>query len=235
MQHQHHEEGHLKSSAFISDIVIGMADGLTVPFALAAGLSGAVHTNDIVITAGIAEIVAGSIAMGLGGYLAGKTEQEHYAAEWKREEEEVDRVPEREKAEVRELFAGYGLSEESQHVIADEMSRDKRKWVEFMMKFELGLEEPHANRARNSAATIGIAYVVGGIIPLCGYIFTDTPNSGLQFSSVLTVLCLFIFGYYKSKITGQDPLKGALKVTFIGVIAAAAAFFVARMFDQLLS
>ena len=235
MQHHHHEEGHLKSSAFISDIVIGMADGLTVPFALAAGFSGAAQSNDIVITAGIAEIVAGSIAMGLGGYLAGKTEQEHYASEWKREEEEVERVPEREKAEVREVFAEYGLSEETQHIIADEMARDKRKWVEFMMKFELGLEEPHANRARNSAATIGIAYIVGGIIPLSGYIFTDTPNSGLQFSSILTVLCLFIFGYYKSKITGQDPLRGALKVTFIGVIAAAAAFFVARMFDQILS
>jgi VIT1/CCC1 family predicted Fe2+/Mn2+ transporter len=233
--HHHHEEGHLKSSAFISDIVIGMADGLTVPFALAAGLSGAAQSNDIVITAGIAEIVAGSIAMGLGGYLAGKTEQEHYASEWKREEEEVERVPEKEKAEVREVFAEYGLSEETQHKIADEMARDKRKWVEFMMKFELGLEEPHVNRARNSAATIGIAYIVGGIIPLSGYIFTETPNSGLQISSILTVLCLFIFGYYKSKITGQDPLRGALKVTFIGVIAAAAAFFVARMFDQLLS
>ncbi len=235
MSHTHHEEDHLKSSAFISDIVIGMADGLTVPFALAAGLSGAVHSNDVIITAGIAEIVAGSIAMGLGGYLAGKTEQEHYAAEWKREEQEVERVPEREKAEVREVFADYGLSEETQHLIADEMARDKRKWVEFMMKFELGLEEPHVNRARNSAATIGIAYIVGGIIPLSAYLFTSTPTVGLKFSSMFTVICLFVFGYYKSKVTGQNPLQGALKVTLIGVIAAAAAFFVARMFDQLLS
>ncbi len=211
-----------------------MADGLTVPFALAAGLSGAVQSNGVIITAGIAEIVAGSIAMGLGGYLAGKTEQEHYASEWKREEEEVERVPEREKEEVREVFAEYGLSVETQHLIADEMAKDKRKWIEFMMKFELGLEEPHINRARNSAATIGIAYIVGGIIPLSAYVFTDTPVLGLMFSAILTVMCLFVFGYYKSKVTGQAPLQGALKVTFIGVIAAAAAFFVAKLFGQMI-
>jgi len=229
----HHHENHLQSSAFISDIVIGMADGLTVPFALAAGLSGAVASNDVVITAGIAEIVAGSIAMGLGGYLAGKTEQDHYSSEWKREAEEVERVPEREKEEVREVFAEYGLSEETQHLIADEMAKDKQKWIEFMMKFELGLEEPHVNRARNSALTIGIAYIVGGIVPLTAYFFTQTPETGLIYSSFLTVICLFIFGYYKSKITGQPAVSGAIKVTLIGIVAAAAAFLVARFFDGL--
>jgi VIT1/CCC1 family predicted Fe2+/Mn2+ transporter len=229
----HHHENHLQSSAFISDIVIGMADGLTVPFALAAGLSGAVASNDVVITAGIAEIVAGSIAMGLGGYLAGKTEQDHYSSEWKREAEEVERVPEREKEEVREVFAEYGLSEETQHLIADEMAKDKQKWIEFMMKFELGLEEPHVNRARNSALTIGIAYIVGGIVPLTAYFYTQTPETGLIYSSFLTVICLFIFGYYKSKITGQPAVSGAIKVTLIGIVAAAAAFLVARFFDGL--
>ncbi|MEX1188174.1 MAG: VIT1/CCC1 transporter family protein [Bacteroidia bacterium] len=233
--HQHsHKEKHLKSSDFIGDIVIGMADGLTVPFALAAGLSGAVQSNDVVITAGIAEIVAGSIAMGLGGYLAGQTEQEHYQSEWKREAEEVEKVPEREKQEVKEIFAEYGLSSETQELVANEMAKDKTKWIEFMMKFELGLEEPHHNRARDSAATIGIAYIVGGIIPLSAYGFTDNPHSGLMYSSILTILSLFIFGYFKSKVTGQNALKGAMKVTFIGIVAASAAFGVAKWFDSIL-
>jgi vacuolar iron transporter family protein len=226
--HDHHAEEHLKSSDFITDIVIGMADGLTVPFALAAGLSGAVQSNSIVITAGIAEIVAGSIAMGLGGYLAGRTEMEHYQSELKREYEEVERVPEKEKEEVREVFKNYGISEHSQNIIVDELSKDKELWVNFMMKFELGLEKPDANRARNSAATIGISYIIGGLIPLSAYFFTATPHEGLIVSLGLTTLCLFIFGYFKSKVTGQPPVQGAIKVTLIGLAAAAAAFFVAK-------
>jgi predicted membrane protein (TIGR00267 family) len=198
-----HKEEHLGSSAFITDIVIGMSDGLTVPFALAAGLSGAVQSNAVVITAGIAEIVAGSIAMGLGGYLAGKTEQEHFQAELQREYHEVENVPE------------------------------KEKWVDFMMKYELGLEKPDVNRARNSAATIGISYIIGGLIPLTAYFFTSTPSEGLLISAMLTVICLFIFGYFKSKVTGQPPVKGAVKVTFIGITAAAAAFLVAKTFNNL--
>jgi len=230
IQSDHHEE-HLKSSQFITDVVIGMADGLTVPFALAAGLSGAVHDNTIVITAGIAEIVAGSIAMGLGGYLSGQTEQEHYQSELRREYDEVERKPEIEKAEVKEVFADYGFSEEIQNVIVDELVKDKDKWVDFMMKFELGLEKPEANRARNSAATIGLSYIAGGLLPLSAYFFTSNPHQGLIVSSSFTIVCLFIFGYFKSKVTGQDPVKGALKVTLIGVLAAAAAFGVAKFFD----
>jgi len=226
-------ETHLKSSAFITDIVIGMSDGLTVPFALAAGLSGAVQSNSIVITAGIAEIVAGSIAMGLGGYLAGKTEQEHYATEQKREYEEVVDKPEVEKQEVREALAGFGLSKNAQDVVADELAKDKDQWVRFMMKYELCLEEPDVNRARNSAANIGISYIVGGLIPLSGYFFTKTPHEGLLVSSILTVICLFIFGYFKTKVTGQSPFKGAFKVTAIGIAAAGAAFIVAKTFNHL--
>jgi len=232
-RHDQHKEEHLKSSAFITDVVIGMADGLTVPFALAAGLSGAVESNVIVITAGMAEIVAGSIAMGLGGYLAGKTEVEHYQSELKREYDEVERVPEREKAEVKEVFANYGISEQSQNIIVEELSKNKDQWVNFMMKFELGLEEPHPNRARNSAATIGISYVVGGLIPLTAYFFTLTPFDGLILSAALTTICLFVFGYFKSKVTGQPPVQGAIKVTLIGLAAAAAAFLVAKGFDQI--
>ncbi len=226
-----HKEQHLKSSDFITDIVIGMSDGLTVPFALAAGLSGAVQDNNIIITAGIAEIVAGSIAMGLGGYLAGKTEQEHYESELKREFKEVELLPEKEKEEVKEVFAEYGLSVHSQNIIADELSQDKHKWVDFMMKYELGLDKPNPNRARNSASTIGISYIVGGLIPLTAYFFTENPNQGLMASAVLTLICLFVFGYFKSKVTGQPPIKGAIKVTIIGFLAAGAAFIVAKMLN----
>jgi len=226
-----HKEKHLKSSDFITDVVIGMSDGLTVPFALAAGLSGAVTNNEIIITAGIAEIVAGSIAMGLGGYLAGKTEQEHYESELKREYDEVENLPDKEKEEVKEVFAEYGLSVESQNLIAEELSKDKDKWVDFMMKYELGLDKPNPNRARNSASTIGISYIIGGLIPLSAYFFTPNPARGLIASAILTLICLFIFGYFKSKVTGQPALKGALKVTIIGFVAAAAAFFVAKMIN----
>lgn len=229
--HDHHQEEHLGSSEFITDIVIGMSDGLTVPFALAAGLSGAVSTNDIVVSAGIAEIVAGSIAMGLGGYLAGRTKIEHYDSELKREYDEVERVPEREKQEVKEVFAEYGLSPHLQDEIAEELSKDKEKWVNFMMKFELGLEKPDQNRATKSAITIGVAYIIGGLIPLSPYFFTNNPISGLQYSCIATLVCLFVFGYFKSKVTGQPPLFGALKVTTIGAVAAAAAFFVAKLLE----
>ena len=226
---ENYQEQHLKSSEFITDMVIGMSDGLTVPFALAAGLSGAVHENGIVITAGIAEIVAGCIAMGLGGYLSGKTEQEHYESELKREYFEVDNYHQKEIDEVKEIFADYGIDEAGQTLLANQLSKDKKKWVDFMMKFELGLEEPHPKRARNSALTIGIAYFVGGLLPLSAYFFTETPKEGLVVSAIITTLCLFVFGYFKSKVTGQPPIKGALKVTAIGLVAAAAAFGIAKL------
>lgn len=224
-----HAEKHLKSSDFIRDVVIGMSDGLTVPFALAAGLSGAVSNNNIILTAGIAEIVAGSIAMGLGGYLAGKTEQDHYESELKKEYAEVERIPEKEMEEIKEIFADYGLSSASQDLIATELAKDKHKWVDFMMRFELGLEKPDPLRARNSALTIGISYSIGGLIPLMGYYFCDTPQEGLVISSVITIVCLFVFGFFKSRVTGQPTIAGALKVTGIGVIAAASAFFIAKL------
>jgi len=229
-----HKEEHLGSSDFITDIVIGMSDGLTVPFALAAGLSGAVQHNSIVITAGIAEIVAGSIAMGLGGYLAGKTEQDHFQAELKREYDEIEDIPEDEKKEVRLIFAQYGLNESAQNTLDDELAKNKDNWVNFMMKYELGLEKPNVNRARNSAATIGLSYIAGGLIPLSGYFFTRTPYQGLIVSAILTVVCLFVFGYFKSKVTGQPVIKGAVKVTLIGITAATAAFMVAKLFNNFL-
>lgn len=226
-----HHEHHLKSSDTIRDIVIGMSDGLTVPFALAAGLSGAVNSSGIVVTAGIAEIVAGSIAMGLGGFLAGRTEADHYNSELKREYDEIERVPEQEKMEVKEVFANFGLSMALQNQVADEMAKDKDKWVDFMMRYELGLEKPEANRATQSAITIGVSYIVGGIIPLSPYFFAADTQVALYYSCAITMLCLFIFGYFKSKVTGQPPLSGALKVLVIGALAAAAAFGMARLIN----
>lgn len=225
-----HTENHLRNSDFITDVVIGMSDGLTVPFALAAGISSTVNSNHIVITAGVAEIIAGSIAMGLGGYLAGRTEIEHYYSELKREWDEVENLPEKEKEEVKEIFQDFGFSEESQNMLVNELSKNKIKWVDFMMKFELGLEKPNKYRATTSALTIGISYIIGGIIPLVPYYFTNTPIEGLKISAALTLACLFLFGYFKSKATGQPLLSGALKVMVIGAIAAAAAFLVAKSF-----
>jgi VIT1/CCC1 family predicted Fe2+/Mn2+ transporter len=225
-----HKEEHFEQSDTIRDVVIGMSDGLTVPFALAAGLSSAVDTNSIIVTAGLAEIVAGSIAMGLGGYLAGKTEIEHYDSELKREYREIETHYETERKEVKEIFANYGLSPQSQEIIMSEMEKDHDKWVEFMMRFELGLERPDINRARQSARNIGVAYIVGGIVPLSAYIFTSTPEDGLVISSGITVACLLFFGYLKSKVLGQDPLKGSIRITAIGVLAGAAAYFIASLF-----
>lgn len=224
----------MQGSKILTDIVIGMSDGLTVPFALAAGLSGAVsdsHLNLIWI-AGLAEIAAGSIAMGLGGYLAGKTEVDHYNSELKREYDEVKRVPEKEKEEVKEFFSNLGLSEEVQEKAVAEMTKDKDVWVDFMMKYELGLDKPDPQRARKSAFNIGVSYVVGGLIPLSPYFFVQDGLSGLKISAVITLICLFVFGYFKSKITGVNPMAGALRVMIIGALAAGCAFAVARLIQH---
>jgi len=226
-----HNEEHLQSAAWLTDIVIGMSDGLTVPFALAAGLSGAVSSTGIIIIAGIAEIAAGSIAMGLGGYLAGKTEIDHYNSELKREYREVEQVPEKEKEEVREFFENLGLSEDIQKQAVEEIAKDKQKWVDFMMKYELGLDKPDPKRATKSAMNIGLSYVVGGLVPLSPYFFINTPVEALKISVVVTLICLFIFGYFKSRMTGIHPWAGALRVMLIGAVAAGAAFGVAKIFQ----
>lgn len=228
--HSHpHPEQHLASSAMLQDIVIGLSDGLTVPFALAAGLSGAVDSSTLVITAGLAEIVAGSIAMGLGGYLAGRTEVDHYQAELAREYQEVREVPHVERAEVEDLLAEIGLSVTTRKLAVAELTADPDQWVRFMMKYELGLEQPDPKQAPKSAATISLAYAAGGLIPLSAYFFTDTPNQGLLWSAAITLLCLLLFGYLKSRLTGQPPIGGAFKMAGIGALAAAAAFWVAKL------
>jgi vacuolar iron transporter family protein len=230
--HHDHVESHLKSSQALTDIVIGMSDGLTVPFALAAGLSGAVSSSSIIVIAGIAEICAGSIAMGLGGYLAGKTAQDHYKSEQKREYDEVENLRYREIEETKEFFANIGLSPKLQEEATAEISKDKHRWVDFMMKYELGLEEPDPKRATKSALNIGLSYIAGGIIPLCPYFFIDNSNEALKISAIATLVCLFVFGFFKSRITGINPWWGALKVMLIGAVAAAAAFGVAKLFEH---
>ncbi len=227
--HHHHHEKHYGSSASLRDFVVGLSDGLTVPFALSAGLSGAVSSNAIILLAGFAEIIAGTISMGLGGYLAGKTEIEHYEGEQKREEREVREIPLKEEEEVKEILAAYGISPSLQGEVAKELSRDHAKWVDFMMRFELGLEKPDPRQALSSAFRIGLSYAVGGLVPLSAYFFCPNPAEGFRYSSVITILCLFLFGYFKARLTGQNPLKGAATVTAIGVAAAGAAFGIARL------
>jgi VIT1/CCC1 family predicted Fe2+/Mn2+ transporter len=225
-----HVEKHFTSSAIVRDIVIGMSDGLTVPFALAAGLSGAAGIGTaIIITAGLAEVAAGSIAMGLGGYLAAKTDAEHYASEVEREERETRESPEIEAAEVAMIFRDYGLDEKTVDAVVDGIRSDTRRWVDFMMRFELGLEQPDAKRARNSAMTIAFSYVAGGLIPLAPYFFFDTVPKGLIGSVIVTVLALFIFGYVKGRSTTSRPFRSAYQTVLVGGLAAAAAFLIATL------
>lgn len=227
-----HLEEHLKSSDTLTDIVIGMSDGLTVPFALAAGLSGAVSGNvSLVWIAGIAEICAGSIAMGLGGYLAGKTEQDHYKSELKKEYWELEHKREVEIDEVRKVFLAWGMSDKVAEEATMEIIKDDKRWVDFMMKHELGIEEPDPKRAAKSAFNIGASYIVGGLIPLTPYFFVDDAIKGLEISAVITLLCLFVFGFFKSKMTGVNPWWGGMKVMMTGALAAGAAFGIAKLIE----
>ena len=224
-----HVEKHFTASETIRDIVIGMSDGLTVPFALAAGLSGAVESTPVIITAGSAEIAAGAIAMGLGGYLAARTDAEHYASEEARERRETVEMPDEETEEVVQIFRSYGLPEAMATRVAHAIRRDRRRWVDFMMRFELGLERPDPKRARVSALTIGLSYVGGGLVPLAPYFFTKTPATGLVVSIAVTLLALLVFGYIKGTFTVRRPLRSAWQTAVVGGLAAAAAFAIAKL------
>ncbi|MBO7743771.1 VIT1/CCC1 transporter family protein [Paenibacillus sp. MWE-103] len=227
--HSIHREHHFTASDAVRDIVIGMSDGLTVPFALAAGLSSSVPGTNIVVIAGLAEIAAGSIAMGLGGYLAARTEREHYFNELEREKKEIIEVPEREREEVAEVLRGWGLQETNVRLAVKEISADSDRWVDFMMKLELGLEKPEPKRARNSSLTIGISYIVGGLIPLIPYMIIHRAVTALLVSVVSTLIALFIFGYVKGNFTGSKPLKSAVQTALVGGIAAGIAYLVAKI------
>ena len=226
----HHQEEHFTASDTIKDIVIGMSDGLTVPFALAAGLCSVVSSTHLVLTAGFAEIAAGSIAMGLGGYLAAKGDAEHYVNERVREQREVEVVPKVEEQEIYDLLAEYGVNEHDGKPFMDALKKDPEKWVDFMMRFELGLEKPDPKRSYISAGTIGASYIVGGFIPLLPYFFTATTLLGLYYSAGVTLVSLLIFGYFKSRFTTDRPILGAIETALIGGCAATAAFFIAKLF-----
>ncbi len=228
-----HVERHFTGSEFVRDIVIGMSDGLTVPFALAAGLSGAAQQNLIptraIVIAGLAEIAAGSIAMGLGGYLAAKSDAEHYESELGREKREVIEIPDEEAKEVSEVFQSYGMSAEEAEPVVTALRRRPKDWVDFMMRFELGLEKPDPKRGVHSAGTIAASYIAGGLIPLSPYMILGSAKAGLAASVVVTLIALGIFGYVKGRFTGTRPLRSALQTVVIGGLAATAAFILARL------
>jgi VIT1/CCC1 family predicted Fe2+/Mn2+ transporter len=224
-----HDEAHFTATNFVRDMVIGMSDGLTVPFALAAGLSGAVQSTRLIVVGGLAEIAAGSIAMGLGGYLAARGDAEHYEQEQAREYREIEEIPEEEKAEVSRVFQNYGLTLAEASPVVEALSKHPKAWVDFMMRFELGLEEPDPDRAVTSAATIAAAYVAGGLIPLSPYIILRNAHQGLLISALVTLFALGLFGYLKGRFTGTGPLRGAVQTMAIGGLAAGAAFTLAKL------
>jgi len=223
-----HIEKHFTASDTVRDVVIGMSDGLTVPFALAAGLTGAIAQSRLIITAGFAEIAAGSIAMGLGGYLAARGDAEHFAHEQTREESEIIHKSEAEAQEVSDIFQTYGLTPEESATVVKSLRQRPKDWVAFMMRFELGLEEPNPSRAWKSALTIALAYAVGGMIPLSAYLLLADAQAALRVSIVVTIIALAIFGGVKGRFTGVPVVRSALQTSVIGGLAAAAAFGIAR-------
>jgi VIT1/CCC1 family predicted Fe2+/Mn2+ transporter len=223
-----HTETHFTGGDLVRDIVIGMSDGLTVPFALAAGLSGAVSSSHVVVIAGLAEIAAGSIAMGLGGFLAAHSDAEHYEQELLREKREVETIPDAEAKEVADIFQSYGLTQEECQPVVDALRSKPKAWVNFMMRFELGLEQPDPGRALRSALTIALAYVVGGLVPLSPYILVTAVHYAFLLSVAVTLIALFIFGFVKARYTGAPTLRGALQTLIIGALAAGAAYLIAR-------
>jgi VIT1/CCC1 family predicted Fe2+/Mn2+ transporter len=225
-----HDEQHFRSTDAVRDVVIGMSDGLTVPFALAAGLSGAHVATSVVVLAGLAEIAAGSIAMGLGGFLAARTDAEHYQNELQREIRETRELPAKERAEVEEVFEGFGLTPEQIHPIATTITANEKRWVDFMMKFELNLEPPDPSRAVRSASTIAVSYIVGGLIPLAPYFAARNLDNALVASVAVTLTALFVFGGIKARFTGIPVWRGGIQTTLIGGLAAAAAFGIAGLF-----
>ncbi len=223
-----HLERHFTASEILRDVVIGMSDGLTVPFALAAGLTGAVNSSGIIVTAGLAEIAAGSIAMGLGGYLAAKSDAEHYHRERERERREIAEKPEVEQEEVAEVFRSYGLTTEEIAPVLNALRERPHAWVDFMMRFELGLEPPQPKRGLISALTIGGAYVAGGLIPLVPYFIFPSALTALPLSVLVTLIALLVFGFIKGRFTGTRPVRGAFQTALIGGLAAGAAYLIAK-------
>jgi len=225
-----HVEKHFTATETVRDVVIGMADGLTVPFALAAGLAAAVSSTKVIVTAGLAEIVAGAIAMGLGGYLAARTDAEHYASEQRREDWEIDNLRDKEVQEVTDIFRDYGLQGESLATVVTALTADRKRWLDFMMRFELGLEAPDPKRAPISAGTIAVSYLVGGLIPLTPYMLVSSISDAFAYSVGFTGLALVVFGGIKGHFTGINKAKSAAQTLLVGGLAAGAAYALAHAF-----
>jgi VIT1/CCC1 family predicted Fe2+/Mn2+ transporter len=223
-----HHEKHFQSGDTVRDIVIGMSDGLTVPFALAAGLSRAVNSLHIIVLAGLAEIAAGAIAMGLGGYLAARGDAEHYRSERLREQREIVERSQDEEEEIYQIFNAYGVERHEATPVLTALQRNPAAWVDFMMRFELGLEEPQAGRALTSAITIAASYILGGLVPLLPYML-GTAQSALPASVGITLFALLLFGAVKGRVTGAGALRSGLQTVLIGGVAAAAAFGLAHL------
>lgn len=224
-----HAETHFTASQIVRDAVIGAADGLTVPFALAAGLSAAVDSTRLIVTAGLAEIAAGAIAMGLGGYLATRSDADHYDAEWSRERREIEEKPGAERAEVRDILGAYGMTGHALDAAVVAITANRERWIDWMMRFELGLERPDRAQARISALTIALAYVVGGLIPLLPYVLLSSVTTALTVSAAATAFALLLFGAGKARFTGLPVVRSALQTVVIGGLAAGAAFLLARL------
>uniref|UniRef100_A0A7N0VBR6 Vacuolar iron transporter n=1 Tax=Kalanchoe fedtschenkoi TaxID=63787 RepID=A0A7N0VBR6_KALFE len=228
----HHKEKHFTAGEVIRDIIIGVSDGLTVPFALAAGLSGANASSSIILTAGIAEVAAGAISMGLGGYLAAKSEADHYIRELRREQEEIIAVPDTEAAEIAEILSQYGIQPHEYGPVVNALRKNPQAWLDFMMKFELGLEKPDPRRALQRAFTIAVAYIIGGVVPLVPYMFIHAASKAVVASVLITLVALLIFGFAKGYFTGNKPIKSAIQTALIGAAASAAAFGMAKVVQQ---
>ena len=223
-----HVEQHFTGSDTVRDVVIGMADGLTVPFALAAGISGALTSSHIVVTAGVAEIAAGSIAMGLGGYLAARSDAEHFFNEQRREELEIQEKAEVEKQEIVDIFRQYGVCAEECAPILTALQRKPEAWRDFMMRFELGLEAPDPKRAVRSATTIAGSYIVGGLVPLAPYMLMRDSAGALVVSAAVTLLALLVFGFVKGHFTGVPKFRSAFQTALVGSLAAGVAYGIAK-------
>jgi VIT1/CCC1 family predicted Fe2+/Mn2+ transporter len=223
-----YEECHFQKPKIIRDIIIGMADGLTVPFALAAGLAGSVQNTTMVVVAGLAEIAAGSIAMGLGGYLAVRSDAEHYEAELCREEREIEKDPDQKREEVARVFRQWGFQGKALDAAVDVITSDRQRWLNFMLKNKLGLEKPEPTRARDSSITIGLSYIAGGAIPLLPYVLIHSPATAVLLSVVVTLFALLVFGYIRGRVVGVPPVRSALQTTAVGGIAALVAYAAAR-------
>lgn len=227
-----HSEEHVPGGVSVRDVILGVSDGLTVPFALAAGLSGAVTSNFIVFIAGVAEMLAGGIAMGLGGYLSEKSHAEIYRKELERENREVDEVPELERREVRDIWKARGYAGAELDQLVDAIIKDRRRWVEFMMREELGLLEPRASGAYKTSLTIGMSYIVGALVPLFPFLIPLTIHQALLLSSVTTLSALFLVGVFKSRFTGAAWWRSGLETTLIGAAAAGAAYVLVRLLSH---